>query len=116
LSEEYFKTAEKLTDDGLCKVSRPEDCNYEYCKSRGWDYDAVKHRESHSNLSTNISFPSQFYSSQQAILGWQMHPVAPGGTPACRSINYAMLHHHFEWQQRFETKIYDRFKLRQCRK
>lgn len=114
-SKRYFRLAEKIIDDGLCKVSRPEDCNYEYCKSRGWNYDATKQRELYSNLSTNIVFPSQFYSNQEVLLGWEQLIRAPGGLPACRGINYAILHHYFEWQQRFETKTYDHFKRRQCR-
>lgn len=116
MSEAYFRLAEKIIDDGLCKVSRPEDCNYEYCKSHGWNHDAIKQRELYSNLSTHITFPSQFYSNQEVLLGWQQSFWAPSGDlPACRGINYAILHHYFEWQQIFETKIYDHFKHRQCR-
>ena len=116
LSEEYFKVAERLIDDGLCKVSRPEDCNYQYCKLRGWDYDAVAQRRLYSNTETNISFPQQFYSNQQALVGWEKKIKAPGGVFTCRSFNYAMLHHYFEWEQRFETRKYDSFKLRQCKR
>ena len=115
MSQAYFRLAEQIMDDGVCKVSRPEDCNYEYCKSRGWNYDAIKQRELYSNLSTNTTFPSQFYSNQEVLLGWEQSIRAPGGRPTCRGINYAILHHYFEWQQRFETKSYDHFKRRQCR-
>jgi hypothetical protein len=115
MSEAYFRLAEKIIDDGLCKVSRPEDCNYEYCKSRGWNYDAIKQRELYSDSSTNTRFPPQFYSNQEVLLGWEQSIRAPGGRPACRGINYAILHHYFEWEQRFETKKYDHFKRRQCR-
>jgi len=114
MSEEYFRLAETIIDDGLCKASRPEDCNYKYCKSRGWNYDAIQHRKLNSHLVTNVSFPLQFFSNQQALLGWERYIPAPGGLPSCRSINYALLHHYFEWQQRFESKNYDQFKLRQC--
>jgi hypothetical protein len=115
MSEAYFKLAEKIIDDGLCKVSRPEDCNHEYCKSRGWNYDAIKQRELHSSLSANVTFPWQFYSNQEVLLGWEQSIRAPGVLPSCRGINYAILHHYFEWEQRFETKNYDHFKRRQCR-
>ena len=77
MSEDYFRVAERLMDDGLCKLSRPGDCNHHYCKLRGWDYDAVRQRKLYSHTDSNISFPLQFFSNQQALLGWELKITAP---------------------------------------